>query len=589
MISQSSIDGLKQVARIEQVIGQHVELKKKGSNLVGKCPFHDENTPSFTVHPADQYYKCFGCGKSGDVFRFVIDHERKTFHQAAEIIAAQFNYKIELEGIKKEFTRPVERLEKLSPHIIKRFEERGISNNTTLKLKITESIEWMPKAGKEIPVVCFNYYRNGELVNIKYRGADRDFKLNKGSELIFYNIDSLVDSDEAIIVEGEFDCLSVEEAGLHAVVSVPNGASIKGDLKLEYLDNCWQYFEDKKIIYLFTDNDPAGIRLRDELARRLGRDRCRKVIYPPGCKDANEIHLKHGSLAITDLIDNAVEFPIEGIIEMPDMYEDVMDFYDNGYPEGITAGIDGFDDHLRFSGGQLTTVTGMPGSGKSEFIDFIMARMAIKNRWSFGLCSFENQPSALHVTKLCEKIAGKSFAFRHNPYSRMTKTELESAIDVVNDHFYFININHIDVTLAGLLEKAKELVTRKGIKGLLIDPWNYVEHKVPAGYTETQYISEALTAIKAFAIAYGVHVFLVAHPTKLKKEGTKYEVPTLYSISGSAHFFNKTDNGFTVVRDFQTNRVTIYFQKIRFSWMGKVGQVDFVYDIEKRQYITADE
>lgn len=585
MISQASIDSLKQVARIEDVIGKYIDIKKKGSNLVGCCPFHNEKTPSFTIHPAEQYYKCFGCGKSGDVFGFVIDHDRKTFHQAAQIIADQFNFTLEMEGLKKNYTKPPERLEKLSRKVIDRFLARGISNNTTLKFKISEATEWMPGAEKEVPVICFNYYRNGELVNIKYRGANRDFKFHKGSELIFYNIDSLMDSDEAIIVEGEVDCLSVDEAGHHAVVSVPNGASIKGESKLEYLDNCWQYFVDKKVIYLMTDNDPAGIKLRDELARRLGKERCRKITWPADCKDANEVLLKHGRIAITDMLDNATEFPIEGIIEMPEMYEDVMDFYDHGYPEGLTAGIEGLDDHLRFSGGQLTIMTGMPGSGKSEYLDYVMTSMAKKHGWRFGVCSFENQPSAIHVTKLAEKITGKSFAFRHNPYSRMTKPELEAAVDVVNDCFYFININHIDVSITGILEKAKELVTRKGIKGLLIDPWNYIEHKIPAGYTETQYISEALTSIKAFAITYGVHVFLVAHPTKLRKEGGKYEVPSLYSISGSAHFFNKTDNGMAAVRQFGTNEVQIHFLKVRFSWMGKVGMSRYNYDTEKRQYL----
>lgn len=581
MISQDSIDQLKQVARIEDVLKDYLELKKKGTNLVAKCPFHNEKSASFTVNPSQQFYKCFGCGKSGDVFKFIIEHDKKTFAEAAEILAAKFNVSLEYEGIKKEYKPPVGRLEKLSPKVIEYFEKRGISNNTTLRFKLSESSEWMPNAEKEIPVICFNYYRNDQLVNIKFRGRDKDFKMNKGSELIFYNLDAIKNERTAIIVEGEIDCLTLHEAGFFNVVSVPNGAS-KG--KLEYLDNCWQYFEDKETIFLMLDNDDPGNALRDELARRLGKNRCMKLEYPEGCKDANEILIKHGKQGIAKTLSEAIEWPIEGILEMADLYTDVMDMFENGYPEGLKCGIEGFDDHLNFSGGQMTTVTGTPGSGKSEFIDYIMTQLSKTAGWSFGICSFENQPSALHVSKIAEKITGKSFAFRKNHYNRMSKDELESAIDIVDKYFFFININHIDVTLDGIIEKAKELVTRKGIKSLLIDPWNYIEHKIPQGYTETQYISEALTALKSFAISYGVHVFLVAHPTKMKKEGQKYEIPTLYSISGSAHFFNKTDNGFTIVRDFQTNEVSVYIQKVRFSWMGKVGQVKFTYDTEKRQY-----
>ena len=108
------------------------------------------------------------------------------------------------------------------------------------------------------------------------------------TELIFYNLDAVKDEKVVYVVEGEIDALSLHEAGVYNVVSVPNGAS-KGNQKLEYLDNCWKYFEDKERIVLFTDGDEAGYALREELGRRLGFERCVKVNYPEGCKDANEI------------------------------------------------------------------------------------------------------------------------------------------------------------------------------------------------------------------------------------------------------------------------------------------------------------
>ena len=107
---------------------------------------------------------------------------------------------------------------------------------------------------------------------------------------------------------------------------------------------------------------------------------------------------------------------------------------------------------------------------------------------------------------------------------------------------------------------------------------------MPAGKSETQYVSECLTKIHMFCILNGVHVILVAHPTKLRKENGKYEVPTLYSISGSAHFFNKTDNGISVYRDFETNVVTVYVQKVRFDWIGKIGFASFNFNPDTRQY-----
>lgn len=492
----------------------------------------------------------------------------------------------------KEYVKPLPRLEKLTPEMIKYFEDRGISNNTLLRAGLTYTCEYMPQQNKEMNCICFNYYRDSELINIKYRTGAKDFKLSKDAELIFYNIDSIKGEKEAYIVEGEIDCLSLMECGIMNVVSVPNGAS-RGSQRLEYLDNCWEYFEDIDKVYLLTDNDEPGLSLRDELARRIGIAKCFKFQYPDDCKDANDVLVNHGKEALTQLCKSGIEFPIDGVFRLDDLYDDVVRYYEEGYPDADYMPVTGFNDengrtYLKLMGGQMTIVTGSPGSGKSEFIDWVMSQTAIKYGWGWAVCSFENQPSSLHVTKIMEKIAGKAFGFRKNPFSRMNTAEFEQAVLVVDNHFHFININQADVTLSGILEKSKELVKRYGIKGILIDPWNYIEHKIPKGYTETQYISEALTEVKTFAMKYGVHVIMIAHPTKLRKDPStgKYEIPTMYSISGSAHFFNKTDNGISIVRDFDSGVVDVYLQKVRYSWLGKVGFTSYNFDVETRQYIN---
>lgn len=585
MISHESIMQLKSIAKVSDIVETFIKLKRTGSDYVGNCPFHNEKTPSFKIPVNGKFYKCFGCGESGDVFAFVMKQTNCNFNDAVEHVAKHYNF--ELDKDTKDYVRPVQRLEKIHPQFIKYFEDRGISNNTLLRFKISQSLEWMPKAQKETPVVCFNYFRNEELINIKFRGPGKDFKLAKDAELIFYNIDAIKDTETAIIVEGEIDAMSMYESGIYNVVSVPNGTTPKGVMKLPYLDNCAEYFIDKKQIIIATDNDQVGQNLKDELARRFGIEKCSFIEYPNDCKDANDVLIKHGRDAVKSMVQNAIPFPIKGIVERETLENEIFDLYENGYPPGVKIGIESLDKLISFMPGDLTTITGIPGSGKSEFTDWLMAKTSVNHGWKWAICSFENSPPVFHATKLIEKLSEKPF---NKSATGISKFELEMVSGYLSDNFFFINTMEADITIDGILAKTAELVLRKGIKGLLIDPWNYIEHKVPNGYTETQYISDVLSKIRMAARKLGIHIFLIAHPTKLQKDKAtgKYEVPTMYSISGSANFFNKTDNGLTIYRDFETNVVTAYVQKIRWWWIGKIGFTSFSFNTLSRQYEAID-
>jgi twinkle protein len=480
----------------------------------------------------------------------------------------------------KVYTKPLPRLEKVSKKTIEFFEGRGVSNDTLLRFKVTEAKEWMPQFEKEVPCICFNYYRGEELVNIKFRGPKKSFKMAKDAELIFYNLNA-IEGEGCIIVEGEMDCLTLHECGIYNSVSVPNGAS-KGSQKLEYLDNCWQFFENKVKIVLAVDNDEAGTSLRDELARRLGKEKCFTVDYPEGCKDVNEVLLKFGKEAVQEVIATAKEIPLEGIISMEQMFPTIQEWYDHGYPKGAKARIENFDDYLTFVPGQLTMITGIPGHGKDEFANLIMANLARHEGWIWGICSFEETPQQTS-TKLMEKYIGKSFDFRQEKSNRINQIEYERSLIFVDDHFKFMDTENIETDLISVLSLAEKMVRRFGIKGFCINPWNWLEHQRDSFMSETEYVSVALSKIIQFAKKFQVHIFLMAHPTKVQKsDKKKYDVPTLYSISGSANFFNKTHNGITVYRDVET--VDIHVQKVKQSWLGKVGLCQFTYNTLTRQY-----
>lgn len=593
MISEQTIDQVKALMNVTEVIQGFVKLKRQGVNYVGLCPFHNEKTGSFTVSPEKQIYKCFGCGKSGDSIEFLIEHERFTYVRAIEWLAKKYNVELTQSGKKKDYVKPLPRLEKLDAKKLSFFEnDRKISNNTLLRLKITEANEWMPQFPKEdtCPVICFPYYRKGELVNIKFRGPQKSFKLSKDAELIFFNLDALEGEEEGIIVEGEIDTATLVECGIYNVIGVPNGTPPKGSrMNLQYLDNCWQEISKLKSVIIAVDDDEVGRYLKEELGRRIGKEKCKVVTYPEECKDPNEILVKHGKQGVYDFISMARQWPLEGIMPMDDMFPKIADYFKSGYPPGAAAGFTGFDTLLNFYPGHLTMFTGIPGHGKDEITNELAVDLAINQNWVWAVFNLE-EPPEIHATKLMEKFSRKAFAFRKDINHRMSQSDFEKAVYLVEKHFHFVNTSKIDVTMDGIVKMLIDLVLRYGVNGVIINPWNYIEHKLSLGQSETHYVSETLTLLINALSKHGVHCFLIAHPTKVLKDKrtNKYEIPTLYSISGSAHFFNKTHNGISVYRDYESNVTTIYVQKVKWYWLGQIGWSSYLFNTDTRQYNFLD-
>ena len=457
----------------------------------------------------------------------------------------------------------------LSDKAVKYFEGRMISQKTLNRMRVYTDREFMPQFAKEVPVICFPYFFSDRLVNIKYRGPNKSFKLVSGAELIFWNIDCLTRFDEVIIVEGEIDALSMIQAGYENTISVPNGAN----KNLEYLDSCIEMFTGVKKVYIATDQDTKGIELKTELIRRLGPERCYVVSFKD-CKDANEYLLKYGP-DLKDVIPNAIPVPVKGIIEMNHIYADIRDLYERGVQSGEKINQAIIDDFITWELGRLAIITGIPASGKSEFVDYLVTKLNIKHGWKAAFFTPENYPLKFHYSKLFEKLIGKKF-------SSNTTSELEwdMAYDYIRNNFFYI-LNEEDFTVKSILDSARILIKTRGIKIIVIDPYNKLEHK----YTdsETQYISRFLDQLILFAKMNNIMIFLVAHPRKMNRVNGKVEVPSLYDISGSANFYNKTDYGITVHRtsdeqNIMQNEVDVYFQKIKFKHLGKQGIIHLNYD-----------
>ena len=473
----------------------------------------------------------------------------------------------------KEYTKPdssphvVQYNSELSDKVLKWFESRGISPQTLDYCNVTETKEWMPQTGKDENTIRFNYYMGNELINIKYRDGRKNFKLYKGAEKIFYNINSIIGHDSCVITEGEIDALSFVEAGVRNVVSVPNGATLNQN-NLDYLDNCIDYFENKEKIILAVDQDEAGIALQQEFIRRLGAEVC-YLIDLKDCKDANEYLNTYGSDALKNLVTIAKPVPLENVSTLKDVEEDLKDFVKNGFKPGYQVGLKNFDKIFSTYTGQFITVTGIPSSGKSDFVDQMVVGYNNNYNWKTAFASPENQPTYLHAHKLMRKV----WQDMPSP-SDIGGGKWKQVSEHVNDNFYFIDMDKYD--LESVLRKGAELVKRKGIKCLVIDPYNKVRDTRAVSDDVNRYTMDYLTKIEVFAKKYDVLVFIVAHPTKMMKgQDGKIEEPTMYNIKGGGEWYDASYHGLLVHRDYQAKNTKVKVLKVKFQNLGENGAEAF--------------
>jgi twinkle protein len=482
----------------------------------------------------------------------------------------------------KEYARPEPYVEKLlKSKATKWFESRGISQETLTALGVGEGPEFMPQTGKAENTIQFNYIIGDELINIKYRDGRKNFKLYKGAEKVFYNINSIVGFDTCVIVEGEMDVLALHEAGVTNVISVPNGATLNHN-NLDYLDNCIDYFEDKEKIILAVDHDNAGIALQNELIRRLGADVCFLVDFEE-CKDANEFLLKYSKEELVKVIQDCRPVPLENVTTFKDIEHEVTDFVQNGFKKGFQIGLRNFDEIFSTYTGQFITVTGIPSSGKSDFVDQMVVGYNANYGWKTAYASPENAPTYLHAHKLMRKV------WQDMPRrSDINTAKWKQIAEHVNDNFFFIDMERY--TLESVLRKGAELVKRKGIKCLVIDPYNKVRDVDAASDDVNRYTMDYLSKIEAFCKKYDVLVFIVAHPTKMyKTQDGRMEEPNMYNIKGGGEWYDASYHGLLVHRDYEAKNTKVKVLKVKFQNLGENGaECFFTWEPKSGCYIPQD-
>lgn len=464
---------------------------------------------------------------------------------------------------------------------------RGINPELIRAYPIVGAQKYFGDSGKQ-DAIGFIYGDTKKPQAIKWRATGKKEFTQQGAARCFYGIDQVpAGTTDLIICEGEMDVLALAAAGIPAI-GVPNGAPQKAsdgafdpneDGKFAYVWEARDLIESAERVIFFPDNDTAGAALVEELARRIGRAKCWIASLPE--KDANETLVKHGADALKQALLAVRPMPLEGVYLPEDFESQILELYNKGTVKGESTGLESLDPFYTMLEGQLTVCTGLPGSGKSELIDQICVNIAMTKGWRFAYASFENPP-AMHIAKLAEKVVGKPFFEGAkdefgNPVERMTNDERDYALDFLNRHFVFLQSHDgTPPTVQSIIDRTKQAVMRIGVRGLIIDPYNYIDM---GGDNENQAISKMLTDIILFCKSHRLHCVFIAHPNKQVPDSG---VPKGQHISGSSAWFAKADMGVTVHR--KGNSTEVHVWKARFKWVGKIGMVNLAYDIPTGRY-----
>ena len=277
--------------------------------------------------------------------------------------------------------------------------------------------------------------------------------------------------------------------------------------------------------------------------------------------------------------------PLEALKKVDKLHRD-------GMPSGDQTGWPSLDKHYTVFPGLITIVTGWPSSGKSEFIDALVINLAEMSGWKFAMFSFENQPISYHIIKMIEKMSGKPFGPGY--LDRIVNDELTELVDRLSQSFSFCSRASGNFSLKDVLDASQEYLKNfpESKRGVVIDPWNELEHNRPERLSETEYISKQLSMVRNWARLNNVHVWITAHPQKVVREKGKLPVPRPDMISGSQHWWNKSDCAICIDRAHsqgdKQKEVDIHIQKIRFKHIGKIGSIVLHYDRDTGEYIDPE-
>ena len=290
-----------------------------------------------------------------------------------------------------------------------------------------------------------------------------------------------------------------------------------------------------------------------------------------------------GKDVLINCIENAYFIPVDGIYYLEDIFPSMLENFRNGVQLAPSTHFREMDDYFRWKKGEINLCTGYGNHGKSFFMLQLMLTKSIHAGWKWAIFSPENYPANDFYDDLVEMYMGKWL-------NRMTEQEYTDACSFIDRHIFYVYPEDAhDIT--AINEKFRHLILKKGIDGVLIDPFNQLDHNQKAYQREDQYLSELLKDIKRFALLNNVCYNIIAHPKNPSYQPDKsLPIVDMYDIAGGAMWGNKCDNILSYYRtnfhlDKNDPNVQVYVQKLkRKRTGGKLGDFPLVLMWQEKRF-----
>ena len=511
-------------------------------NLRCCCPFHQEDHASFIYNRKTFSFHCFGaCARNYDILDVFI-YKGMTYLQACQKLfeLAGIRYSFGELGVhtKHQYKYPKEVPIGDKSKIYGYFKKRCISPST---------LDYADVRQDEEGNIVWNYYdTNDVLTMVKYRPSRKVRKgenkcwCQKGADTcnLLFNMNRVNVNSPLLICEGEPDCLSAIEAGFSNAVSVPLGST-----NFHWIEENWDWLEQFDNIIICSDNDEAGYKMQKEVVYRLGSWRTRVVEVPQifetddGRKfpvnDLNEALYYFGKERVLDLILNAKDSPVPGVIDFSDIQDIDIDQID-----GIRTGIKTLDRYLmKIFLGTLNIITGINGAGKSSFINQLIIQ-SLEEEKNVFLFSGE-LPNFQTKNWLNSVIAGQRYIDeKHSGEAVYYKVRPEAKRSI--DNFYRGRLHIYEDgqpnTKTALMTTIEDAVRKYGVKLVILDNLTAINLECSDDNKYNKQ-SEFVMELIAFAKKFNVAIVLVVHPHKIDtmRRLTKMDVQGISAIIDLAH------------------------------------------------------